>query len=92
MALGNLGWIKSGTEHPVSLGVSQPSLRLGPMPVVEDVCGHGPAIQVLLNTLEPGKYHDSHSQFDTIRKMRSSFANVWATSSRDADGRNRNIG
>jgi hypothetical protein len=54
---------------------------LGPMPV-DDLTGHRAAIQMLLCSLEAGAYSKDYKQFDTIRKLRSSFSNAWGASAR----------
>jgi hypothetical protein len=51
------------------------------MPVA-DITGHRAAIQMLLCSLEPGAYSENYKQFETIRKLRSAFSNVWGASSR----------
>jgi hypothetical protein len=51
------------------------------MPVA-DITGHRAAIQMLLYSLEEGKYSKDYKQFETIRKLRSAFSNVWGASSR----------
>jgi hypothetical protein len=72
------------------VGIHQPYPKLGPIPL-EDVSGHDLAVQMLLALLTPGKHHGSHSQFDTIQKLHSTFANVWSASSQDSV-QNLNIG
>jgi hypothetical protein len=41
---------------------------LGPHPVGDSV-GFRVAIGMLLKSLEPGRYHKDHQQFETIRKL-----------------------
>jgi hypothetical protein len=41
-----------------------------------DVSGHGVAAQELMASTRPRSYHSSHSQFDTIRKLRSAFVSL----------------
>lgn len=48
----------------------------GPFPL-EDVCGYEVAIQMLLCSKKPGKNDATYTQFDTIRKYRSTFFGVW---------------
>jgi hypothetical protein len=61
--------------------MQMPYEPLGPMPL-EDLTGHRVAIQMLLYSLEPGTHSKNYKQFDTIRKMRSSFSNAWGASAR----------
>jgi hypothetical protein len=37
-----------------------------------------------LESLKAGKYHKDHQQFDSIRKLRSTFRNVWGASKEEA--------
>ncbi len=58
----------------------EPALpALGPHPV-EDCCGLRVAIAMLLKSLEPGRYHATYQQFETIRKLRAGFSNVYMAS------------
>jgi hypothetical protein len=52
---------------------------LGPFPV-SDSFGMNIAIAMLLKSLEPGRYHDSYQQFETIRKLRAGFSNIYGVS------------
>jgi len=57
-----------------------PSLPpLGPYPL-GDSLGMGVAVAMLLKSLEPGKYTSSHQQFETIRKLRAGYSNVYMAS------------
>jgi hypothetical protein len=46
----------------------------GPMPSY-DHCGYEVAIQMLLNSRSPGRYSKNYCQWDTIRKIRTAYAN-----------------
>lgn len=61
-----------------SVGIEPTFLPLGPFPV-GDSMGYGLAIAMVLKSLEPGSY-SNHQQFETIRKLRSGFSNVYNTS------------
>lgn len=54
----------------------------GPMPL-EDHCGHGIAILMVLASLEGGKHCVDHTQFNTIRNYSAAFSNQFRTT---ADG------
>jgi hypothetical protein len=51
---------------------------LGPFPV-EDKLGYGVAIAMLLKSMEGGSHDKSYQQFETIRKLRSGFSNVFTS-------------
>lgn len=48
---------------------------LGPYPV-PDVVGMGPAMDMLLRSLEPGHY-EKYFQLDAVPDARSTFSNLW---------------
>lgn len=52
---------------------------LGPYPVGDSV-GFRVAIGMLLKSLEPGRYHKDHQQFETIRKLRAGYSNIYMAS------------
>lgn len=58
----------------------EPSLpALGPFPV-GDSLGLNVAIAMLLKSLEPGRYRVRHQQFESIRKLRAGYSNVFMIS------------
>jgi hypothetical protein len=59
--------------------VSPPYPPLGPHPV-QDTMGYSIAIAMVLKSRDPGRYAD-YQQFETIRKLRSGFSNVYMASS-----------
>jgi hypothetical protein len=65
-------------EHSLKLsklvGLKGPYQHDGPMPSY-DHCGYEVAIQMLLNSKNPGKYSKDYCQWDTIRKVRTAYAN-----------------
>jgi hypothetical protein len=79
----NTRWVKKGVEYNSALGQGRTYPTLGPMPL-EDVTGHGAAAQMLLASLEPGKYHASYSQYEMIRKLRSAYSSLWSSSASGA--------
>jgi hypothetical protein len=66
--------IREGLRISKSLGLSGPYLSPGPLPL-NDHCGYEVALQMVASSLEPGRYSESHKQWDTIRKLRSSYSN-----------------
>ncbi len=61
------------------VGMSPQFPLIGPFPV-RDSLGMGVAVAMLLKSLEPGKYHASYQQFETVRKLRAGFANIYMAS------------
>ena len=63
-----------------SLGIDRDRLcpEMGPLPV-SDECGMAVAVAMLERSLDPGKYSD-RLQFDSVRKGRAAFSNVWHAS------------
>jgi hypothetical protein len=70
------------TRHTISLlgpvGLDPPFPALGPFPVA-DTCGYTIAIAMLLKSRQPGRYAP-YQQFETLRKLRAGFSNVFMTS------------
>jgi hypothetical protein len=60
------------------VGVDPPYPALEPHPV-EDNMGYALAIAMVLKSREPGKYAE-YQQFETIRKLRAGFSNVYMVS------------
>lgn len=56
------------------LGFEPPYSDPGPLPGY-DHCGYRVAVLMLTKSLKSGRYSDTHSQWDTIRKFRSTFSN-----------------
>lgn len=56
----------------------------GPFPV-KDSFGLRTAIAMLVKSLEPGRYSKDHQQFETIRKLRASYSNMYMSSSLGVD-------
>jgi hypothetical protein len=72
-----------GVKHMVRLwskvGLAPKLPPLGPYPVLDSL-GMGVAIAMLLKTLEPGKYSPQYQQFETVRKLRAAYSNVYMAS------------
>ena len=66
--------IREGLRISRSLGLSGPYLNPGPLPLT-DHCGYEVALQMVAASLEAGRYSETHKQWDTIRKLRSSYSN-----------------
>ena len=63
----------------------EPSLeKMGPWPV-EDQWGLGLALVTLKASLDPGKNVKTHTQYDTIRKLASSYTNHFEVSKKALD-------
>ena len=58
----------------------EPNLpRIGPMPL-DDACGYGVAFSMLVHSLNPGRHSSEYTQYDTIRKQRSAYSNLYMIS------------
>ena len=66
--------IQKGMALSKLVGLEPPYLEPGPLPAY-DHCGYGVAIQLLLKSREAGKYHSSHQQWDTVRRMSVAYRN-----------------
>jgi hypothetical protein len=56
------------------VGLDGPYIHEGPLPDF-DHCGYEVAIQMLNYSKRPGKHSKTHLQFETIRKLRTSYSN-----------------
>lgn len=56
------------------MGLEGPYLHEGPYPS-SDYCGYEVAYQMLANSLEQGRINKAYTQWGTIRKLRTAFAN-----------------
>jgi hypothetical protein len=75
--------VRKSAEYNIATNQEETFLVMGPMPV-DDVTGHAVAVHVLLASRETGRYHADHKQYETIRKHRSVFSNLWNASARGA--------
>jgi hypothetical protein len=91
---GNRDKLAMGLRLSLMVGLKGPFVHEGPLPDY-DHCGYEVAIEMLLYSKQEGKHSKSHLQFDTIRKLWSSYlnqvraspqANREATSLGDAKG------
>ena len=75
----NLSELRRGANIATALGFKHGMFRpMGPYPI-EDTFGMGPAIVMLQLSLNAG-LNDKHVQYNTVRKFRSSYANVYNAS------------
>jgi hypothetical protein len=68
---GNLDRVKSSLQISYSMGLGGPYFH--------DYCGYKLAIQMVDASRKPGRYSQSYTQFDTIRKYRSPYASFART-------------
>ena len=61
------------------LKLSGPYYDPGPAPS-SDSCGYEAAVSLLVDSQQPGRYHDSHKQWESVRKLRSTISNFERTS------------
>ena len=72
--------VKEGKALSSKLGLSPVPLQIGPWPV-EDSLGMQIVIEILQTSQGKGRNDSAYVQFDSIRKLRSSYANVYQVSS-----------
>jgi hypothetical protein len=66
--------IRQGLTLSKLVGLEGPYVHYGTMPPVDEF-GYEIAIQTVLASRRPGKYSENHTQWDSIRKYRTAFAN-----------------
>lgn len=66
--------VREGLKISTDMGMSGPYLDPGPLPR-HDHCGYEVAIQMVVSSLNPGRYSNSHKQWETIRRFRSCYSN-----------------
>ena len=76
----NLAGVKKIIYASASAGLVGPFILYGPMPAF-DYCGYEIAIDMVLASRSAGRYCKEHTQFDTIRKLRTVYANFERISS-----------
>lgn len=79
----NAAKVREGLRISRRLGLAGPYLDPGPLPA-HDHCGYEVALQIVVSSLESGRYAVGHKQWDTIRKFRSSYSNQ-VRAARDAN-------
>ncbi len=78
-----LGNVRKGRRMSEALNLEPVNLKLGPWPM-DDTQGFQIALEIVRASQEPGKNDSKYQQFDTIRKIRSSYSSVYESSPRYA--------
>jgi hypothetical protein len=74
--------VRKSAEYNIATNQEETFPVMGPMPV-DNVTGYAVAVNVLLASRETGRYHADHKQeYETIRKHRLVFSNLWNASAR----------
>lgn len=71
--------VRAAIKLSDSVGLSGPYVAKECFPTW-DHCGYEVAIEMVLASLKPGKYSSMYTQWDTIRKLRTSFSNHFRAS------------
>jgi hypothetical protein len=79
----NSAKVREGLKISARLGLPGPYLDPGPLPA-HDHCGYEVALQIVVSSLESGRYSTGHKQWDTIRRFRSCYSNQ-VRAARDAN-------
>ena len=79
----DLGNISRSIKNMARVGLVGPYYDPGPFPSY-DACGYEAAIALLIDSQQPGTYHDDHKQWQSIRKLRSAISNNERASFRNA--------
>ena len=79
----NSAKVREGIKISARLGLLGPYLDPGPLPP-HDHCGYEVALQIVVSSLDAGRYSAGHKQWDTIRRFRSCFSNQ-VRAARDAN-------
>ena len=80
----NIGYMNTLITTCESSGFEPQLPRLGPFPS-DDVQGFAVAFSMLVQSTRPGRHAKSHLQFETIRKQRSTFSNLYGASCESAE-------
>ena len=79
----NAAKVREGLKISARLGLPGPYLDPGPLPP-HDHCGYEVALQIVVSSLDSGRYDVGHKQWDTIRRFRSCYSNQ-VRAARDAN-------
>ena len=74
-----LGNCKRDIKHISFLGLPGSYFDPGPAPPY-DACGYQAAISMLVDSQQKGRYSESHKQYESVRKLRSTISNFERTS------------
>jgi hypothetical protein len=66
--------VREGLAISARLGLTGPYLNPGPLPA-HDHCGYEVALQMVVSSMDGGRYSPDHKQWDTIRRFRACFSN-----------------
>lgn len=72
--------LKEAVGFSNRMGLTGPYLQKGPFPDY-DYCGYETACQILIHSLNKGRINPNHTQWNTIRQLRSIYTNQVRTSS-----------
>ena len=73
------GNLVTGRQMDGELGLSPIVIPRGPLPMYDD-CGFQICMQMLRYSQQPGRNVATHKQFDTVRRLRSSYTAAYASS------------
>ncbi|KAI2494744.1 hypothetical protein MHU86_19781 [Fragilaria crotonensis] len=79
----NTAKAREGLALSRRMGMRGPAEAPGPLPNV-DHCGYEVAIQIVVSSLESGRYSKTHKQWGTVRRFRSCYSNQ-VRAARDAN-------
>jgi hypothetical protein len=71
---GNRDGVRRALKLSEQVGLSGPYIYTGELPK-HDHCGYEVAIQTVLSSLRRGKHSETHTQWDTIRKVKTVYSN-----------------
>jgi hypothetical protein len=71
---GNRDKVAQAIKISNTVGLFGPYEAEGPLPEF-DHCGYEVAIEMVIQSRQPGRYSSEYTQFETIRKLRSAFSN-----------------
>jgi hypothetical protein len=77
--ISNRGVVEKGMRLSTRMGTKGPYLDPRPFPM-HDHCGYEVALQIVLDSTGVGVYSKDYKQFNTIRRLRTAFANQARTS------------
>ena len=79
----NTAKVREGLKISARLGLLGPYLEPGPLPV-HDHCVYEVVMQLVVSSLEAGRYSALHKPWDTVRKFRTCYSNQ-VRAARDAN-------
>jgi hypothetical protein len=71
--------LKKGKTLSEEMGLNPIRIPVGPWPV-SDTCGFQVALETLRASQKPGRYVQTYTQFDSVRKLRASYINAYDSS------------